>query len=504
MAMKHIAFDLGAESGRAIVGEVIGGKLEMNEIHRFPTQGTFVNGSLRWDIYRLFSELKKALKKYAAVYGDEPCTMGVDTWGIDFGILDRNGKLCAIPYHYRDKRTVGSAKIIDEKLGLDRLYDMTGIQQMEINSLNQLVAAKNLDDSIFEVGEKLLFIGDLLHYFLCGETKAEYTVATTSNIYSTVNDRWETDVLKPFGIDARILTNIVKAGSRLGKIRADLALESGVNQESVVIAPAVHDTASAAAAVPGQGDNIAYISSGTWSLAGLELDAAFASEQTKKMNIANYGGAFDKILFLKNVMGLWLVQQARRKWLEKNPDLSYAEIVKQAAQAQPFYGLFDPDDAVFINPDDMPKEICRYLKRTGQQAPKPHDIGQVARVIFESLALKYRYAFEAMCGVLGKQMDKLNVIGGGIQNEMLMQFTANAVGVKVDAGPIEATAAGNILIQAYGAGEISSLDELRAVVRNSTQMKHYTPEDTDKWTDAYQVFIKICGFYPLHDKENKE
>lgn len=337
--MKHIAFDLGAESGRAIVGEISKGQLNTVEIHRFPTQGTIVNGSLGWDIYRIFAELKVGLKKYAAEYGDEPCTMGVDTWGVDYGLLDGNGKLCANPYHYRDQRNVGSKDKIDAMYGLSR-------QQMEINTLNQLISARGDNDSTLQVGEKLLFIGDLLHYFLCGETKTEYTVTKTSNMYSTVNDRWEEDVLSTFDVDADILPDVVWAGDTLGKIRPDLAKETGVSPDCVVIVPAVHDTASAAAAVPGEGENIAYISSGTWSLAGIELSEA------RPRQVAG-----DRC-----IIELW---RDRRK----------------TAEADPFIGVIDPDDPAFLNPDDMPWAICDYLKSTGQRALESDDTGQVARVI---------------------------------------------------------------------------------------------------------------------------
>ena len=483
--MKHIAFDLGAESGRAIVGEIIDGRLETTEVHRFATQGTQVNGSLRWDVYRLFGELKQALKQYAKAYGQEPCTMGVDTWGVDFGVLDKNGKLISIPYHYRDHRNVGTTSRIQDKIGLDKLYALTGIEYMEINSLNQLIAAKEMDDPTLLCGEKMLFMADLLHYFLCGTAKVEFCLAATSSLLNNKTGRWADEVFETFDIPKRLQPEIVRAGTVLGKIRQDIADETGISPESVVITPPTHDTACAATAVPRLGGNAAFISSGTWSLAGLELDEALISEQARVLNIANSGGSFNKILFLKSLTGLWLIQRARYTWLKQNPDLTYAEIVVLAKQAAPFYGVINTNDVSFGNPDDMPKAICDYLEKTGQTAPKPSDIGQIARIIMESLALQYKSAFEDLCRASGRTLESVNVLGGGIQNELLVQFTADALGVPVFAGPIEATSAGNILLQAYGSGEIGSLEELRKIVINTYEPKAFIPNDTALWASAY-------------------
>lgn len=489
--MKHIAFDLGAESGRVIVGWIIDGKLKMEEIHRFKTQGIHVNGSFRWDIYRLFGELKESLKKYATEYGDEPCTMGVDTWGVDFGFIDKNGKLCSIPYHYRDLRTVGTSEVIESKLGLDKLYDLTGIQQMEINSLNQIISAKSVDDSILEIADKLLYIGDILHYFLSGEIKNEYTIATTSNMYNVMDSAYEDRIFDIFGIDKNLQTEISCAGDVLGKVRYDIAKETGISPDCKIVSPAVHDTASAAAAIPTDKDNVAFISSGTWSLTGLEIDNAIVNKKSKSLNIANYGGVLGKKLFIKNVMGLWLIQQCKKQWNIKQPDLEYSEIVILVSRAKPFYGFINPDDASFLNPEDMPKAICEYLEKTNQKSLNKNDVGQIARIIFECLALKYKYSFEGLCGTADRKMGTLNIIGGGVQNEVLSQFTANATGVKVIAGPIEATAIGNILMQAYGSKEIDSLKALRKVVINTFEPKEYIPIDIDFWNEKYKSFKEI-------------
>jgi len=326
-----------------------------------------------------------------------------------------------IPYHYRDKRNLGTGEIIEAKFGLNRLYEETGVQQMEINTLNQLIASREANDISLKAGNKLLFIGDILHYFLCGKASTEYTIASTSNMYSMIKHEWSIEVLK-----------------------------------------------------------------------NLE---AFVNEETKKYNIANYGGAFDKILFIKNVMGLWLIQQSRNQWLKSNSELSYEQIVNLAENAQPFYGVIDANDHMFLNPDNMPIAVCEYLEKTGQKTLNPEDIGQVARIIFESLAFKYRYVFDIMSSVCGKKIDQLNIIGGGIQNQMLTQFAANVMGVKVVAGPIEATAIGNILTQAYGSGEINSINELRQIVLNTSMPMEYTPAKKEIWEERFESYIKICEIY---------
>jgi rhamnulokinase len=489
--MKHIAFDLGAESGRAIVGEIINGKLETSEIHRFATQGTNVNGSLRWDVYRLFSELKEALKKYAKTYSNEPCSMGVDTWGVDYGVLDKNGKLISIPYHYRDARNIGTTKVVEEKIGLDRLYELTGIEYMEINTLNQLIAAINMDDPTIKSGEKILFMADLLQYFLSGVAKAEFCLSTTSCMFNTAESKWEDQVFDAFDIPKKLQPETVYGGQVLGNIREEIAIETGISKECKVITPATHDTACAAVAVPKLGENVAFLSSGTWSLTGLELDEANINEETKKRNIANSGGAFGKILFLKSLMGLWHIQQSRKQWLKKNPDLGYGDIVIMAKSAEPFYGIISTDDVSFLNPKNMPKAICEFMKKTGQKQPDEDDIGQIARIIFESLAFKYKASFEDLCAASDRKIDVLNIIGGGTKNKMLNQFTSNAMGIKVLAGPAEATSTGNILMQAYGAGEIKSLEELRQVVINTFKPEEYMPKDTVEWDKNYIKYKQI-------------
>jgi rhamnulokinase len=492
MIKRHLAFDLGAESGRAIVGEINNGKLQLSEIHRFATQGIRVNGSLHWDVYRLFGELKTGIQIYVKKYGPELSTIGVDTWGVDFGLLDRRGKLVGIPYHYRDERNEGTDEIIEKKMGHKKVYDLTGIQFLYINTLNQLISMKRDKDPALEIAVDMLFMGDLLHYFLSGKICAEYTLATISQLYNTTVRKWSDEIFSAFDIPKTLQTKIVQAGDKIGNIRADLAKEVGLSSATVIVAPGVHDTASAFAAIPANGKNWAAISSGTWSITGLEIERPITTQECYKMNISNSGGVLDKTLFLKNVMGLWIIQQCKKAWNKTEPELDYPEIVIRAQNAKPFAGMIDPDDSVFLNPEDAPKAVKEYLDATRQPLVDPGDVGQIARIVFESLAFKYRYVFERLAKATGKKIEVLHITGGGCKNEMLNQFTANTMGVKLKAGPSEATAAGNILMQAYGVGEIVSLAELREVVRNSFEIKTYQPSDLEIWESQYQRFLQVC------------
>lgn len=493
MTKRHLAFDLGAESGRAIVGEIKNGKLQLSEIHRFETQGMSINGSLRWDVYRLFSELKNAMKIYVENYGPELSSIGVDTWGVDFGLLDKRGKLIGLPYHYRDKRNEGTDEIIEQKMGHQKVYELTGIQFLTINTLNQVISMKRDEDSSLEIAQDLLFIGDLLHYFLTGKACAEYTLASISQMYNTTKRRWSKEIFEAYDIPKTLQTKIVQAGDIIGTIRADLAKEVGLSASTKIIAPGVHDTASAFAAVPAIGENWAMISSGTWSITGLEIDKPITTQECYEMNISNSGGVLGKTMFLKNVMGLWIIQCCKKVWNRIEPDLDYSKIVIRAEKATPFAGMIDPDDSVFLNPEDAPGEVAGYLLATNQPPVDSSDVGQIARIVFESLAFKYRYMFERLAKATDKKIETLHITGGGCKNEMLNQFTSNTMGLKLIAGPIEATAAGNILMQAYGFGEISGLSELREVVRNSFELKTYQPVDTEIWESQYKKFLKICS-----------
>jgi len=491
--VRHLAFDLGAESGRAIVGSISDAKLTLEEIHRFPTQGLLVNGSLRWDIYRFFSEIKKSLAKYVERYGKDLSSIGVDTWGVDFGLLDGNGKLVGIPYHYRDERTNGADKIIDKTLGNEKLYFSTGIQLLPFNTINQLVSMKRDNDPSLTIGENLLFIGDLLHFFLTGRAVSEFTVASISQLYNPIKQTWDDSILEAFGLPKELKTEIVQAGSVIGPLKEDIALECSLGKETLVIAPAVHDTASAAVSVPSEGEEWAYLSSGTWSIAGFELDEANIEKKSYEMNISNSGGVLGKTLYLKNVMGLWIIQQCKKYWNKDNPEVDYIEIERLTQSAEPFMAYIDVDDSSFLNPDNMPEAIVDYFNKTDQKALASTNVGQISRIVFESLAFKYRFVFAQLSEATGKKFKTLHIIGGGSQNNTLNRFTSDALGVKVITGPIEASAIGNILMQHYGAGYLSSLSEIRDMVKRSFLVEEFQPHKQNLWVNKYEEFLIKTG-----------
>lgn len=488
---RHIAIDLGAESGRVIVGTLEAGKLRLQELSRFPTKGMHVNGNFQWNIYRLYEEIVAGLKKYAELYGPHCDSIGVDTWGVDFGLLECKGNLISLPYHYRDPRNIGTDEVIERKLGHDRLYELTGIQHLIFNSLNQLIAMVENGDPALGIATDLLFVGDLLHYFLTGVKCNEFTIASISQLYNTATKSWEDKVFDAFGIDKTLMQNIVQSGDVIGSLRDDICEMTGLASTKIV-APPVHDTASAAVALPAQGQNWAYISSGTWSLLGLELDAPVIDETCRALNISNSGGAFGKSLFLKNVMGLWIIQQCKLSWDKSRKDLTYPQIVELAEQAKPFAGFIDPDDPLFLNPEDAVEAVRQYLGKTGQTVPEQQDVGAIARIVFESLAMKYKYTLNCLCRATNRTVETMHITGGGSNNALLNRFTANALNCRVVAGPAEGTAMGNILVQAYGCGIISSLEEARAILRDSIELQTFTPQDTEEWQRMYDRYCKTC------------
>ena len=490
---RHLAFDFGAESGRAIVGTLRDGKLSMEEIHRFPTQSMFVHHSLRWNVYRLYEEIVRGLRIYTAKYGPRLESIGVDTWGVDYGFLAEDGTLLEMPYQYRDSRTQGADEIIEKTLGHDRVYEITGIQFLAINTLNQMISVKRDTPRRFEDAADMLFIGDVLHYLLCGKKACEFTVASTSQMLDAHQKDWSGEIFDAFGFPEKLKTPIVFAGDVLGTLDPALAREVGLCEDVKIVVPAEHDTASAASAVPAEGENWAYLSSGTWCMVGVETDAPVISAESRALNLSNSGGVLGKNLLLKNVMGLWTIQQCKKAWNRKDPALDYPQIVERAVAAPAFAGFIDPDDDLFFAPEDNLAAIRAYFKKTGQPEIDFEDVGTVARIVYESLALKYRYVIDRLQKATGKPVDVLHIIGGGVKNRLMNEFAANALGIRVVTGPVEATATGNLLMQAYGCGEISSLTELRACVRRSNRFDCYEPADTAQWDAAYARFKAVCG-----------
>ncbi|MHC4124578.1 MAG: rhamnulokinase [Planctomycetota bacterium] len=481
---QYIAVDLGAESGRTMLGTVSGDKLILEEIHRFENGPIEQDSHLHWDFNRLLSEIKVGIGKAADQAKGEVSGIAVDSWGSDFGLIDSDGKLLENPYHYRDKRTIGLIEKACEVIEKRTIYDNTGIQFMLFNNLYQLLSMRQADSPILAKAKHLIFTADLYAYYLCGEIYGEFSLASTSQLMNTKTRQWSKFIFEKLDLPLEIMPGIVDAGTVVGKLTPEVASKIGCGQIPV-IAIGSHDTASAVAAVPaGEDCNWAYISSGTWSLMGVETPEAVINGKTFKYDFTNEGGVENTIRLLKNIMGLWLVQECKRQWQSEGKDYSYSELTQMAQDAKPFATYINPDCTDFYSPGDMPKRIKDYFVRTSQQ--KIEDKGQIIRVILEGLAFRYRRVLERIEDILGKPIDCLHIVGGGIQNELLCQFAANSIGKKVITGPIEATASGNILMQAKAVGQISSLKEIRQIVRNSFELKEYLPQDISLWQKQYE------------------
>ena len=443
---KYLAFDLGASSGRALVGIYENDNLRLEETHRFPNRMVFLNGRYHWDILQLYDEIKTGLAKTVQAGHRDIRSIGVDTWGVDFGLIGRDGVLLGNPYAYRDMdaETMQSAFNL---LPRDDLYKKTGIQFMPFNSIFQLFRLVEENSPLLDVAEKLLFIPDLLNYFLTGEMVSEYTIASTSQLLNPWSKTWEKELFDRLSLPLSIMPDIVPPGTKVGRLRKEIAEEAGLPRLDV-IAPACHDTASAVAAVPAKGDNWAYLSSGTWSLIGIESPEPIINDTALANNFTNEGGVNNKIRFLKNVAGLWLVQRCKSDWAKEGEDLSFVELTKMAEEAGPSSGLIDPDDPRFNNPADMPAAIAGYCRETGQAVPETK--GQYIRCALESLANKYKEVLENLNAMLPQPPERLHIVGGGSQNLLLNRLTEEKTGLEVIAGPVEATGMGNVGVQRLG------------------------------------------------------
>ena len=481
---KYIAVDLGAESGRVMLGSVSTDKVILEEIHRFGNGPIKENKSLRWDFNKLLSEIKTGIGKAAKTAGAQVWGIGIDSWGVDFGLLDADGELIENPYHYRDSQTNGMMKKAFKLMSKRDIYENTGLQFMQLNSLYQLLAMRLNNSVALAKATNLVFIADLFSYFLCGRIFAEYSLASTSQFMDMRTSQWSKEILDKLSLPIEIMPKVIQPGSVVGQLTSQTGKELDCGPIPV-IAVGSHDTASAVAAVPADSDtNWAYLSSGTWSLMGVEVPKAIINDKTFKYEFTNEGGVENTIRLLKNIMGLWLTQECRRQWQREGTDLSYADLTAMAEKAEPFARRIDVDYSGFLAPGDMPKRINEYLKETGQ---KPiDDKGLMIRSILENLALKYRSIMEAVEDVAEHNIDILHIVGGGIQNELLCQFTADALDKKVITGPIEATASGNIIMQAIATGQITTLAEARRIIRNSFELKEYQPQDTSLWQEQYE------------------
>jgi rhamnulokinase len=480
--MSHyLAFDLGAESGRALLGSLSNGTLAVEELHRFPNTPVRVLGALYWDTLRLWHEIQHGLgvavrERKLALDG-----IGVDTWGVDCALLGSDGALLESPRHYRDARNNGTMEKLFEVVPRDQVFAATGIQFMQINTLYQLYGMKLTGSPALGSARKLLHMPDLFNYWLTGVAKSEATIASTSQFLNPADMTWATGLLQRLGLPADILCPIVQPGTLLGRM-----LDA---PRTPVYAIGGHDTASAVAAVPSQGgDNWCYISSGTWSLMGLELDAPVINQQSLALNYTNEVGLAGKIRLLKNIAGLWLLQECRRAWMLEGAEYGYDQLTRMASEARPFTAAINPH--AFLEPGEMPRKIAEHCAANGQPAPASH--GEFVRAILESLALCYRHVVESLEALSGRKIEIVHIVGGGSRNALLNQFVADCTGRRVVAGPAEATAIGNILAQAMGAGELAGLDDLRAVVRHSFELTTVEPHPSAAWEKAYERYRTIA------------
>lgn len=487
----YLAIDLGAESGRVMAGLFDGKQVRLEELHRFPNGPVHLAETMRWDLVRLWSEIQSGLAKAAARFGSRIVSVGVDTWGVDFVLLSKTGEMLGQAYHYRDQRTRGTMEQTFLRVPRSEIFSQTGLQFMEINSLYQMVAMNQTNGPLMQLADRFLMIPDFFHWLLSGSRVVEFTNATTSQMFHPVERNWSFDLLRKLNLPTQMFGDVVEPGTKLGTLRDDVARRTGLSRLDVV-APATHDTGAAVAAVPTENTgkaNWAYISSGTWSLMGLELPHAVLSQRALELNVTNEGGIDGTYRLLKNIMGLWLVQECRRSFERNGTPYDYGLLAQVARDAKPFRAFVDPDDRAFMAPQEMPEAIREWCRKTNQEVPDTE--GGIVRCALESLALKYRTVLGWLEELSGERVEVIHIVGGGTQNELLNQFTANATGRPVITGPIEATALGNILVQARTAGAVGSLSEIRAVVRASSTMKRYEPQNVSGWNEAYERFSSI-------------
>ncbi|MBQ7956792.1 MAG: rhamnulokinase [Clostridia bacterium] len=485
MLKRVLAFDFGASSGRAIIGKFENGKIELEEVHRFSNDPVSVNGTTYWDVLRLFYEIKQGIIKAKQAGGFD--SIGIDTWGVDFGLLDEFGCLLENPIHYRDTRTVGMIEEAEKYISKREMYDITGIQFMELNTIFQLLALKKERPHMLERTDKMLFMPDLFAYMLTGEKNTEYSIATTSQMIDLNTNSWSGELLDKLGIRKDIFAPIVKSGTKVGFLSKEICEECGV--ESVpVIAVCEHDTQSAISAVPCPEGEFAFISSGTWSLFGTELEKPVVNDTTYEINVTNEGGYDFSTGFLKNIIGLWLIQESRRQWAREGENYSYADLEKLALASEPFKCFIDPDAPEFVPHGNLPERVREYCRKTNQYVPET--VGEIMRCIYESLAMKYRETFEKIKECTGKDYPVIHVIGGGTKDTLLCQLTANSCGCEVKAGPIEATVLGNLAVQLISHGEIKDIKEAREIIASSENVVTYVPQDADLWSENFEKYLK--------------
>jgi len=483
---SFLAIDIGATSGRAILGNIENGVLKLTEIHRFANPITEINGRMYWDFFYLYNEIVESLKKIKASQVDIT-SIGIDTWGVDFVCFGKDGEPLRMPYSYRDTMTFGAPEEFFKIIPKKEVYKKTGIQIMNFNSLFQLFTQMKNESSIYNIIDKVLFMPDALSYLLTGKMVTEYTIASTSQMLSPFNKTFDASLLEAVGLSEDNFAPIVLSGTVIGELSESVKQQTDLNNISV-IAVAGHDTASAVLATPAENENFAYLSSGTWSLMGVEIKAPIINDETFSLNFTNEGGADGSIRLLKNICGMWLIEQCKKEW-DKNGELTYDEIVKAAEEATPFQCFINPDSPCFVSPVSMIDSIQHYCRETNQFIPQT--IGEIARCIYESLAFRYKQVLANLQKLAHHPIETLHIIGGGSKNRLLNSYTANAIGLPVVAGPSEATAIGNILLQAKAAGLVKDKSEMRKIVRNSVELESFAPDLDNNWKKQYEEYLKV-------------
>ena len=488
-----LAVDLGASGGRVVAGLFDGAKLSLEEVFRFDNGGVPAAASTYWPVMSLWQNVVRGLRAAGKLYPGQVVSVGVDTWGVDFGLLDKNDELLGTPHHYRDKRTVG---ILDKAFAIvprEEIFQATGLQFMEFNTLYQLLSLKLAKSPQLDMAQSLLLMPDLFNWLLTGVKSNEYTNSTTTQFLNPNTGKWATDLLGRFGLPTHIFGEIIKPGTRIGKIQPEVADDSGLAGIDVIL-PGTHDTASAVAAVPaatqpGAKPNWCYISSGTWSLMGVETPEPVINQRCYELNFTNEGGVGGTTRLLKNIAGLWLVQECRRIWKQEGREHGFEELMRRAGESPPLAALINPDDPSFVAPKDMPAAMREYCTRTGQTAPASD--GAVIRAALESLALRYRMVLGFLEELIGGRIDIIHIVGGGTQNKLLCQMAADATNRRVLAGPVEATALGNLAMQAIASGAIGSIAQAREIIRDSFDVQEYRPRQPQTWDEAFERFEKL-------------
>ncbi len=488
-----LAVDLGASSGRVVAGEFSGKRLTLEEVSRFENGGVLANERLYWDLLKLWNHIKDGLRSACVKYGERIVSVGVDTWGVDFGLLAARDELLGNPVHYRDRRTEGILEQAYQVVPRDEIFAQTGLQFMQFNTLFQLFAMRKEASPLLDTAQSLLMMPDLFHWLLSGEKSNEYTNATTTQFFNPQQNDWAFPLLERFELPARLLGPVSPPGTRLGAIRTSVAAEIAGTRMQVVL-PGTHDTASAvmavpASSVPGKKPDWCYISSGTWSLMGIEVPGPVVNNRCRELNFTNEGGVGGTIRLLKNIAGLWLVQQCRAVWLRDGREYDWNQLTQMAQAAKPLVALIDPDDPRFVAPDNMPAAIRGFCQETDQTVPETE--GAIIRCALESLALRYRMVIGWLEQLNGGPLETIHIVGGGTQNRLLCQMAADACDRRVVTGPIEATAIGNLMMQAVSNGDVASIAEAREVIRNSFAVHEYVPTAPDPWREAYDRFTKI-------------